>query len=108
MYLCSESFLSHKIRIFFFHSSFLSTTTPRWLELFLLLTLHISGERILGLLTVGGQLLGLCTRKGRLPRHTVATAYYGEEPKSTSAMDFTEKLCINLLFPDESLKDVSS
>ena len=31
----------------------------------------------------------------------MATAYYGEEPKSTSAMDFTEKLCINLLFPDE-------
>ena len=30
----------------------------------------------------------------------MATAYYGEEPKSTSAMDFTEKLRINLLFPD--------
>ena len=30
----------------------------------------------------------------------MATAYYGEEPKSTSAMDFTEKLHINLLFPD--------
>ena len=87
---------------FFFHSSFLSTTTPHWLELFRLLKLHISGERILELLTVGGQLLGICTRKGRLPRHTVATAYYGKEPKSTSAMDFTEKLRINLQFPDVS------
>jgi hypothetical protein len=32
----------------------------------------------------------------------VATGCYGEEPKSTSAMDFTEKLRIDLLFPDVS------
>ena len=33
-------------------------------------------------------------------RYTVATACYGEESKTTSAMDFAEKLLINLLFPD--------
>jgi len=38
--------------------------------------------------------------QGQLPRHTVATGCYGEELKSTSAMDFTEKLHINLVFPD--------
>ena len=38
--------------------------------------------------------------QGWLPRHTVATGYYGEELKSTSTMDFAEKLRINLLFPD--------
>jgi len=38
--------------------------------------------------------------QGQLPRYTVATACYGEEPKSTSAMYFAEKLRINLLFPD--------
>ena len=38
--------------------------------------------------------------QGRLPRHTVATGYYGEELKSTSAMYFAEKLRINSLFPD--------
>jgi hypothetical protein len=38
--------------------------------------------------------------QGQLPRYTVATAYYGEEPKTTSNMDFAEKLLINLLFPD--------
>ena len=38
--------------------------------------------------------------QGQLPRHTVATGCYGEELKSTSAMDFTEKLRINLVFPD--------
>jgi len=39
--------------------------------------------------------------QGQLPRYTVATACYGEEPKSTSAMYFAEKLRINLLFPDQ-------
>ena len=38
--------------------------------------------------------------QGQLPRYTVATACYGKEPKSTSAMYFAEKLHINLLFPD--------
>ena len=38
--------------------------------------------------------------QGRLPRHTVATGYYSEELKSTSAMYFAEKLRINSLFPD--------
>ena len=42
--------------------------------------------------------------QGRLPRHTVATGYYGEELKSTSAMYFAEKLCINSLFPDVFLE----
>ena len=45
--------------------------------------------------------------QGRLPRHTVATGYYGEELKSTSAMYFAEKLRINSLFPDVSMKTVS-
>jgi len=39
--------------------------------------------------------------QGQLPRHTVATGCYGKELKSASAMDFTEKLHINLVFPDE-------
>jgi len=38
--------------------------------------------------------------QGQLPRYTVATACYGEEPKSTSTMYFAKKLRINLLFPD--------
>ena len=33
----------------------------------------------------------------------MATASYGEESKTTSAMDFAEKLLINLLFPDGPL-----
>jgi len=41
--------------------------------------------------------------QGQLPRHTVATGCYGKELKSTSAMDFTKKLRINLVFPDVSL-----
>ena len=41
--------------------------------------------------------------QGQLPRHTVATGCYGEELKSTSAMDFTEKLRINLVFPDAAM-----
>ena len=44
--------------------------------------------------------------QGRLPRHTVATGYYGEELKSTSAMYFAEKLRINSLFPDAGLRFV--
>ena len=47
--------------------------------------------------------------QGQLPRYTVATACYGKEPKSTSAMYFAEKLCINLLFPDAAnIPDVMS
>jgi hypothetical protein len=41
--------------------------------------------------------------QGQLPRHTVATACYGEEPKSTWSMDFAEKLLVNLLFPDDEI-----
>ena len=44
--------------------------------------------------------------QGQLPRHTVATGCYGEELKSTSAMDFTKKLHINLVFPDVKISDV--
>ena len=35
----------------------------------------------------------------------MATAYYSKVPKSTSAMDFTQKLHINLLFPDAWVGD---
>jgi hypothetical protein len=42
--------------------------------------------------------------QGQLPRYTVATAYYGKEPKTTRNMDFAKKLLINLLFPDVELK----
>ena len=38
--------------------------------------------------------------EGQLPRHTAATAYYGEEQEYTSSMDLAEKIPINLLFPD--------
>jgi hypothetical protein len=39
----------------------------------------------------------------QLPSRTVTTACYGEEPNGTSTMDLTEKILINLLFPDALL-----
>jgi hypothetical protein len=36
----------------------------------------------------------------QLPSRTVTTACYGEEPNGTSTMDLSEKILINLLFPD--------
>jgi hypothetical protein len=35
--------------------------------------------------------------QGQPPRYTVATPYYGEEPKGTSTVVFAEKIPINLL-----------
>ena len=42
--------------------------------------------------------------QGQLPRHTVATACYGEEPIGMRTMDFAEKIVINSLFPDVIVK----
>ena len=62
--------------------------------------LQFSGERILGLLTLARQLPRICTCKANYQVYC-GSACYGEESKTTSAMDFAEKLLINLLFSDE-------